>query len=308
MGKNGPSLVPSQGNSRAVARAGGAGNAAQHAAHEAARSSHFLPVSNARMADSARRNPAIPGALPGCRPVSRPAAVGFSAELPMPQTKMRSMQIRHELRQALGPTFSHMAEAQLIKTLTALAAAPSSDTTAGDVGEARAAGKVTLEKMKAAFGPWGVSDSSHPGLLLRFWGTLSEMVGGASELDVRFVSEEVRTVLSLSARARKVDSKSAMKHWVPGAHAVKLMDGPPVRRTVSAWSTLQLHAQPAELSDRSGATALPGNTSRERPQSRSEVGAVTGGEGGVTWSRGCKGRELGAGGARMVSLVRWMRP
>ena len=63
---------------------------------------------------------------------------------------MRSMQIRHELRQALGPTFSHMAEAQLIKTLTALASAPSSDTTAGDVGEARAVGKVTLEKMKAA--------------------------------------------------------------------------------------------------------------------------------------------------------------
>ena len=39
-------------------------------------------------------------------------------------------------------------------------------------------------------------------LLRRFWGLLSEAAGGQEELDLRFVMEEVRTVVSLAARTK----------------------------------------------------------------------------------------------------------
>ena len=66
------------------------------------------------------------------------------------------MQTRHELRQALGPTFSHMAEAQLMKMLRALALR-AQGTDAGGAGAETTKtreGKLTLENLVEAFGVW----------------------------------------------------------------------------------------------------------------------------------------------------------
>ena len=233
--------------SRAVASAGGAGNASRHQAHAQARDSVFLPVTNARIADHGRRDPLVPGRLPGCRPISAPAPLGpMSVGLPMPETKIRSMKTRHELRQALGPSFSHEAERQLIADLRGLAARDS-DSQTGKGSKSM----LTLGKMSEAFQAWGVNDED---LLRRFWASLCEAAGdvGMEEMDVRFVTEEVRTVISLSARSA-VDEGGALRQWKPRNDNTKRMDGPAVRRTVSSWSFLSVDGQGAASSARSSA-------------------------------------------------------
>jgi hypothetical protein len=50
---------------------------------------------------------------------------------------------------------------------------------------------LALDDLEEAFAEYGVSDSTHPGLLKRFWSTLCNAAGGRTELDVRFVTEEV---------------------------------------------------------------------------------------------------------------------
>jgi hypothetical protein len=232
--------------SRAVASAGGAANASRHQAHVQARDSVFLPVTNARIADHGRRDPLVPGRLPGCRPVSAPVPVGpMSAGMPMPETKIQSMKTRHELRQALGPTFSHESERQLIADLRGLAARDSGS----NGGKGSKSGTLTLAKISEAFHVWGVSDEY---LLRRFWSSLCEAAGdvGIEEMDVHFVTEEVRTVISLSARSA-VDEGAALRQWKPRNENTKHMDGPAVRRTVSSWSFLSVDGQAAAASARS---------------------------------------------------------
>ena len=232
--------------SNAVARAGGASNASRHRAHVQQRDSVFLPVTNARHADYGRRDPLVPGRLPGCRPLSAPVHSGpISAGMPMPQTEIQSMKTRHELRQALGPSFSHKAESQLITNLRGLA---SGGTT---TEEASVNGMLTLGKLSEAFAVWGVSDQD---LLCRFWASLSEAAGdpGSSELNVRFVTEEIRTVITLSARSA-IDEAGALRQWKSRQETLRHMDGRPVRRTISAWSFLQVDGQTAPQSARGGA-------------------------------------------------------
>ena len=151
-------------------------------------------------ADYARRDPRIPGQLPGCQPIPPPPSRPLATALPIPQTKIASMSTRHELRQALGVTFNHMAEAQLIKMLRALASQTTDDSekqhVAGETGNAAAAhaaqtskgGNLNFNNLVEAFRVFGVNDV---GLLRRFWSTLSEAAGGQPELGVRFVTEGV---------------------------------------------------------------------------------------------------------------------
>ena len=109
------------------------------------------------------------------------------------------MSTRHELRQALGVTFSHMAEAQLIKMLRALASQKTDDSeqqqhgetgnpAAADAAQTSKGGKLNFDNLVEAFGVFGVNDV---GLLRRFWSTLREAAGGQTELGVRFVTEGV---------------------------------------------------------------------------------------------------------------------
>ena len=117
--------------------------------------SHRAPFAPGR-ADYARRDPLVPGHLPGCQPLPQPQPRGIASSLPIPQAKIVSMQTRHELRQALGPTFSHMAEAQLMKMLRALALR-AQGTDAGGAGAETTKtreGKLTLENLVEAFGVW----------------------------------------------------------------------------------------------------------------------------------------------------------
>jgi len=95
-------------------------------------------------------------------------------------------------------------------------------------------GKLTLENLIEAFGVWGVTDVS---LLRRFWSHLSQASSGEDELDLRFVMEEVRTMISLPA-STKLDDASALRQWKESK--IRLMDGAPTRRTVSGWSYLQV--------------------------------------------------------------------
>ncbi len=95
-------------------------------------------------------------------------------------------------------------------------------------------GKLTLENLIEAFGVWGVTDV---GLLSRFWSHLSQASSGEDELDLRFVMEEVRTMISLAART-KLDDASALRQWKESK--IRLMDCAPTRRTVSTWSYLKV--------------------------------------------------------------------
>jgi len=237
-------------------------------------------------ADYARRDPLVPGLLPGCQPLPPQPPHAIASMLPVPQANIITFQTRHELRQALGPTFSHMAEAQLMKMLRALGTGDRERQTereqerqremvvegererrrnrfkvrgigrqsegkgqkdqegimrtAGEDAGAGAGpgktrdGKLTLENMIEAFGVWGVTDL---GLLRRFWSHLSQASSGEDELDLWFVMEEVRTMISLAART-KLDDASALRQWKESK--IRLMDGAPTRRTVSGWSYLQV--------------------------------------------------------------------
>ena len=259
-----------------------AGGGRAHDAHPAIPPLRPLAV----CADYARRDPLVPGLLPGCQPLPPPPPHAITSMLPVPQAKIITFQTRHELRQALGPTFSHMAEAQLMKMLRALGTGEKErqmereqetqqeierekererkrskfklrgsgrqserkgqedqegiTRTAGEDAGAGAGpgktrdGKLTLENLIEAFGVWGVTDVS---LLRRFWSHLSQASSGEDELDLRFVMEEVRTMISLAART-KLDDASALRQWKESK--IRLMDGAPMRRTVSGWSYLQV--------------------------------------------------------------------